>query len=55
VHGATRKADDADRDRDRDWSRCGVPTVRIGAHHTDESEAPRELLVEQLQRLLWPS
>lgn len=51
-YGATRKADDAD--RDRHWSRCGVPTVRIGAHHTDEAEALQELLVEELRRLLWP-
>jgi hypothetical protein len=33
-YGTTRKADDAD--RDRQWSRCGVHTLRIGAHHTDD-------------------
>jgi len=50
-YGTTRKADDAD--RDRHWSRCDVPTLRIGAHHADEPEALRELLVEELRRLLW--
>jgi len=52
-YGATRKADDAD--RDRHWTRCDVPTVRIGAHHTNEPEALRELLAEELRRLLWRS
>lgn len=52
-YGVTRRADDAD--RDRQWSRCGMSTVRIGAHHTDEPVALRELLVEELRRLLlWP-
>ena len=49
----TRKADDAD--RDRHWSRCDVPTLRIGAHHADEPDALRDLLVEELRRLLWRS
>jgi hypothetical protein len=55
VHNyrATRKADDAD--RDRHWTPCEVPTVRIGAHHADEPEALRELLAEELRRLLWRS
>jgi len=43
-YGSTRKADDAD--RDRHWDRCGVHTVRIGAHHTDEPAALKELLVK---------
>lgn len=50
-YGSTRKADDAD--RDRHWDRCGVHTVRIGAHHTDEPAALMELLREELARWLF--
>ena len=51
-YGTTRKADDAD--RDRHWDRCGVHTVRIGTHHTDEPASPQELLHEELHRWLFP-
>jgi hypothetical protein len=50
-YGSTRKADDAD--RDRHWDRCGVHTVRIGAHHTNEPAALKELLHEELARWLF--
>lgn len=50
-YGRTRKADDAD--RDRHWSRCGIQTIRIGAHHTAEPAALRELLREELSRWLF--
>lgn len=50
-YGSTRKADDAD--RDRHWSRCGIQTIRIGAHHTAEPTALRELLREELSRWLF--
>ncbi|OLZ51842.1 hypothetical protein BAY59_19720 [Prauserella coralliicola] len=50
-YGTTRKADDAD--RDRHWDRCGVHTIRIGAHHTDEPAALKELLREELDRWLF--
>jgi hypothetical protein len=48
----TRRADDAD--RDRQWNRCGVPTVRIGSHHADDPDSLRGLLKEELHRHLWP-
>lgn len=49
----SRKADDAD--RDRQWNRCGVHTVRLGSHHAEEPEALRDLLAEELRRHLWRS
>ncbi|GAA4237628.1 hypothetical protein GCM10022254_50240 [Actinomadura meridiana] len=51
-YGATRKADDAD--RDRHWDRCGVRTIRIGTHHVDHPEALHSLLQEELRRWLFP-
>jgi hypothetical protein len=42
----THKADDAD--RDRHWDRCGVHTLRIGAHDADELGALNELLREEI-------
>jgi len=49
---ATRKADDAD--RDRHWDRCGAHTLRLGTHHTDDPETLRKLLREELLRWLYP-
>lgn len=51
-YGATRKADDAD--RDRHWDRCGVRTIRIGTHHVEHPEALHKLLQEELRRWLFP-
>ncbi|MEU7474389.1 hypothetical protein AB0A63_00280 [Lentzea sp. NPDC042327] len=50
-YGLTRKADDAD--RDRHWDRCGVHTVRIGAHHTADPASLKDLLKEELGRRLF--
>lgn len=47
---ATRKADDAD--RDRHWSRCDVYTVRIAGQHTEDVPALVKLLREELRRRL---
>lgn len=49
-YGRTRVADDAD--RDLHWRRCGVPTVRISAHHITEPEALEKRLREELYREL---
>lgn len=50
-YGNTRKADDSD--RDRHWDRCGIHTLRIGTHHTDDRAALEELLLEELRRRLF--
>jgi len=43
---STRKANDAD--RDRQWDRCWVHTVRIGTHRADEPAVLKALLREEL-------
>ncbi|MEV4367468.1 DUF2726 domain-containing protein [Nonomuraea sp. NPDC049637] len=52
-YGRTRKADDED--RDRHWSRCGVPTIRIAHEQTKDPASLKERLREDLLRALVPS
>lgn len=47
-YGRTRKADDED--RDRHWSRCGVPTIRIAHQYTEDRTALKARLREDLNR-----
>jgi len=49
-YGRTRKADDED--RDRHWSRCGVPTIRVAHQHTEDRPALKARLREDLNRHL---
>jgi hypothetical protein len=49
----TRVADD--RERDRHWARCGVPTYRIPVEHVKEPDRLTELLREEMRRALYPS
>ncbi|MGW6505125.1 AbiJ-related protein [Nonomuraea angiospora] len=51
-YGRTRKADDED--RDRHWSRCGVPTIRIAHEQADDPVSLKERLREDLTRALIP-
>lgn len=50
-YGPTRKADDED--RDRHWIRCGVPTLRIAAHHTEDPASLKARLREDLGRTIF--
>jgi hypothetical protein len=49
--GATRRADD--QTRDRQWDRCGVPTIRIPSEFADDTASLMALLKEDLRRKLW--
>lgn len=53
LRKVTRVADD--RERDRHWARCGVPTYRIPVEHVKEPDRVTELLREEMRRALYPS